>query len=138
LTLEVDASRAIGELQPLCCASRRLLRSSSPSINPGSLAEFDAPERGALARSILRPQMPRDPHSHQLAGVCKKLDRKDLITIIPAGGGKTGFIATLYLKTLILIRTDGRFAPEVRERIPPPGSGGSRPDEWARTRDSAS
>jgi superfamily II DNA or RNA helicase len=91
--------------------------SSSPSMNPSPLVQFDTTEGYALARSILRPQMPYDPHSYQLAGICKVLDRKNLLAVIPTGGGKTGFIA-MYLKMLVSIRTDGRIASEVRERIP--------------------
>jgi superfamily II DNA helicase RecQ len=82
-----------------------------------SLAELDTAEGRALARTILRPQLPYDPHDYQLLGICKAVDGKNVIALIPTGGGKTGFIG-LYMKLLLSMRDDERISKARRDLIP--------------------
>lgn len=51
---------------------------------------WSSPEGYRLARTILQPSLPFDPHDYQLEGVCKILDGYDLLAVIPTGAGKTG------------------------------------------------
>ena len=60
-----------------------------PSGNSGTMElELDAPEYifstpagHRLARSILRPQLPYDPHDAQLEGICKAVDGTDIMVL---------------------------------------------------------
>ncbi|KAJ7689965.1 hypothetical protein B0H17DRAFT_1201990 [Mycena rosella] len=56
----------------------------------------------ALVRQILLTALPTfESHSYQLDGVCKVLDKIDLVAVTPTGSGKTGY---LFL-TLIVMKS---------------------------------
>ena len=55
---------------------------------------FSSPEGFALCRRILSEHLPYDPHDFQIEGICKVLDRVDLLAILATGSGKTGFLST--------------------------------------------
>jgi superfamily II DNA or RNA helicase len=82
-----------------------------------SITELDTAEGHALARAILRPQLPYDPHDYQILGICKAVDGNNVLGIIPTGGGKTGFIG-LYMKLLLAMRSDDRIHLERRASLP--------------------
>ncbi|KAJ7118582.1 P-loop containing nucleoside triphosphate hydrolase protein [Mycena crocata] len=54
---------------------------------------FHSPAGFQLVRDILLIALPTfDPHSYQMDGICKDLDRVDLVAVTPTGSGKTGFL----------------------------------------------
>jgi superfamily II DNA or RNA helicase len=62
---------------------------------------FYTPEGFSLVRKILLGVLPTfEPHSYQIDGVCKVLDKIDLVAVTPTGSGKTGF---LFLTILVMI-----------------------------------
>jgi superfamily II DNA or RNA helicase len=62
---------------------------------------FHSVEGFKLVREILLEVLPTfDPHSYQIDGVCKVLDKVDLVAVTPTGSGKTGF---LFLSILVMI-----------------------------------
>ena len=70
---------------------------SVPTINPPHIPSFSSPEGRQFVRSILRPQLPFDPHDDQLEGICQSLDGEDLVAIAATGSGKTGFFSMYML-----------------------------------------
>ena len=58
---------------------------------PPTQYSFSSPEGHQLARRILRPQLPYDPHDYQLEGICKAVDGVDIMVLTPTGSGKTGY-----------------------------------------------
>lgn len=72
-------------------------------INPLSILAFNfhSVEGFKLVREILLDVLPTfEPHSYQIDGVCKILDKVDLVAVTPTGSGKTGF---LFLSILVMI-----------------------------------
>ena len=65
---------------------------------------FSTPEGHNIARSILRPQLPYDPHDAQLEGICKAIDGVDLMVLTPTGSGKTGYF-TMYMLLMLPLAT---------------------------------
>ncbi|KAJ7686991.1 P-loop containing nucleoside triphosphate hydrolase protein [Mycena rosella] len=62
---------------------------------------FYSPEGFTLVRSILLTALPTFVlHSYQLDGICKVLDKIDLVAVTPTGSGKTGF---LFLTIIVMI-----------------------------------
>ncbi|KAJ7351208.1 P-loop containing nucleoside triphosphate hydrolase protein [Mycena albidolilacea] len=62
---------------------------------------FHSPKGFELVRRILLGALPTfEPHSYQLDGVCKVLDKVDLVAVTPTGSGKTGF---LFLTIIVMI-----------------------------------
>ncbi|KAJ6556881.1 P-loop containing nucleoside triphosphate hydrolase protein [Mycena sp. CBHHK59/15] len=54
---------------------------------------FSSPEGFTLVRKILLAALPTfDPHTYQMDGICKVLDKVDLVAVTPTGSGKTGFL----------------------------------------------
>ncbi|KAJ7604739.1 hypothetical protein B0H17DRAFT_1154437 [Mycena rosella] len=72
-------------------------------IHPLSILAFTfhSVEGFKLVCEILLDVLPTfDPHSYQIDGVCKVLDKVDLVAVTPTGSGKTGF---LFLSILVMI-----------------------------------
>ncbi|KAJ7083420.1 P-loop containing nucleoside triphosphate hydrolase protein, partial [Mycena epipterygia] len=62
---------------------------------------FHSPDGFSLVRGILFSALPTfEPHSYQMDGICKVLDKVDLVAVTPTGSGKTGF---LFLTILVMI-----------------------------------
>ncbi|KAJ6529414.1 P-loop containing nucleoside triphosphate hydrolase protein [Mycena vulgaris] len=62
---------------------------------------FYSPEGFSIVRKILLTALPTfEPHSYQLDGICKVLDKIDLVAVTPTGSGKTGF---LFLTLIVMI-----------------------------------
>ncbi|KAJ7861438.1 P-loop containing nucleoside triphosphate hydrolase protein [Mycena olivaceomarginata] len=62
---------------------------------------FHSPDGFALVRKILLDALPTfEPHTYQMDGVCKVLDKIDLVAVTPTGSGKTGFF---FLTILVMI-----------------------------------
>jgi superfamily II DNA helicase RecQ len=96
------------------------LSSSSQPINhvhilQPPITSFSSPAGQALARELLRPILGYDPHDYNIEGTCKSLDGFHLISLIPTGGGKSGFF---FIPVLLrkLVQNDPRFASELRLR----------------------
>ncbi|KAJ7118122.1 hypothetical protein C8R44DRAFT_878754 [Mycena epipterygia] len=54
---------------------------------------FSSPEGITLVRKILLAALPTfEPHTYQMDGICKVLDKVDLVAVNPTGSGKTGFL----------------------------------------------
>ncbi|KAJ6624599.1 hypothetical protein B0H10DRAFT_1977617 [Mycena sp. CBHHK59/15] len=54
---------------------------------------FSSPEGFTLVRKILLAALPTfEPHTYQMDGICKVLDKVDLVAVTPTGSGKTGFL----------------------------------------------
>ncbi|PIL25360.1 hypothetical protein GSI_13250 [Ganoderma sinense ZZ0214-1] len=85
----------------------------------GAPASFvwSSPEGYRLARTILRPSLPFDPHDYQLEGVCKVLDGYDLLAVIPTGAGKTGYLL-IYILLLIALSNNPNLCSPARTGIP--------------------
>ncbi|KAJ7450708.1 P-loop containing nucleoside triphosphate hydrolase protein, partial [Mycena galericulata] len=61
---------------------------------------FSSPTGSSLVRNILLTALPTfEPHSYQTDGICKVLDKIDLVAVTPTGSGKTGF---LFLTILVM------------------------------------
>ena len=60
-----------------------------------------------LAQELLQPLIPHDIHDYILEGICKALDRKDVLAITPTGGGKTGY----YYGYVLLLRVLQTMSP---------------------------
>lgn len=93
-----------------------LQNSHNPPAEPHSYV-FSSSAGRALCRQIISGQLGYDPHDYQLDGICKALDKVDLLAITPTGSGKTGFLA-MYLLVMRAIMKDpslcgaGRCPPE--------------------------
>ena len=62
--------------------------------------QFSTPDGLRLARKILRPLLPYDPHDDQLEeGICKMIDGINLMALTCTGSGKTGYF-TMYMASL--------------------------------------
>ncbi|KAJ6541481.1 hypothetical protein B0H19DRAFT_1077325 [Mycena capillaripes] len=62
---------------------------------------FHSTEGFALVRKTLLAALPTfEPHSYQLDGISKVLDKTDLVAVTPTGSGKTGF---LFLTIIVMI-----------------------------------
>jgi hypothetical protein len=66
------------------------------SDNDDSEYVFSNPVCHKLARKILRPQLPYNPHDAQIEGICKAIDSVDIMVLTPTGSGKTGY-PTMYM-----------------------------------------
>lgn len=78
---------------------------------------FSSPEGYSLARKILRPLLPYDPHDVQLEGICKSVDGGDIMALLPTGAGKTGFFIFYMLLMLALAKDPSLVAPR-KKRVP--------------------
>ena len=76
---------------------------------------FSTPAGHRLARSILRPQLPYDPHDAQLEGICKAVDGIDIMVLTPTGSGKTGYL-TMYMLLMISLAANPKLvAPSMKK-----------------------
>ncbi|KAJ7200295.1 hypothetical protein GGX14DRAFT_400644 [Mycena pura] len=76
---------------------------------------FSSPEGFTLVRKILLSALPTfEPHSYQMEGVCKVLDKIYLVAVTPTGSqaGKTGFLF-LTILVMIAIAADPSLCPTV-------------------------
>ncbi|KIM89659.1 hypothetical protein PILCRDRAFT_1984 [Piloderma croceum F 1598] len=76
---------------------------------------FSTPAGHRLARSILRPQLPYDPHDAQLEGICKAVDRTDIMVLTPTGSGKTGYLTMYMLLMISLAANPELVAPSTKK-----------------------
>ncbi|KAI0742857.1 P-loop containing nucleoside triphosphate hydrolase protein [Daedaleopsis nitida] len=58
--------------------------------------KFSSAEGAAICKTLIHEQLGYYPHTYQLEGVQKALDKTDVLAITPTGSGKTGFL-TMYL-----------------------------------------
>nr|VWP01258.1 Succinate-semialdehyde dehydrogenase (EC [Ganoderma boninense] len=75
--------------------------------------QFSSPAGLLLVRTTLAKHIQFEPHDWQLEGVCKMLDGKDLVAIIPTGGGKTGYFFMYMLMLLELSQNPSLCTPPV-------------------------
>ncbi|KAJ7609778.1 P-loop containing nucleoside triphosphate hydrolase protein [Mycena polygramma] len=74
---------------------------------------FHSPEGFALVQRILLEALPTfEPHTYQMDGICKVLDKIDLVAVTPTGSGKTGFLF-LTIIVMIAIATNPSLCPSV-------------------------
>ncbi|KAJ7613611.1 P-loop containing nucleoside triphosphate hydrolase protein [Mycena polygramma] len=74
---------------------------------------FHSPAGFSLVRQILLAALPTfEPHDYQLDGVCKILDKIDLVAVTPTGSGKTGFLF-LSLLVMMAIAANPALCPSV-------------------------
>lgn len=77
---------------------------SYQSSSPSSYT-FSTPEGRDLCKKILAASpWPHEPHDYQLEGVCKSLDRVDLLAISPTGSGKSGYMVMFMLVYMAIAR----------------------------------
>jgi superfamily II DNA or RNA helicase len=75
---------------------------------------FYSPEGSILVHQILLTALPTfEPHIYQLEGVCKVLDKIDLVAVTPTGSGKTGFLF-LTILVMIAIAANPSLCPSVK------------------------
>ena len=72
--------------------------------------KFCSPEGHQLLQDILKSRLPYEPHNYQIEGVCQSLDGVSLVSILPTGGGKTGFFL-MYMLALQAISQDPALCP---------------------------
>ncbi|KAJ7104700.1 P-loop containing nucleoside triphosphate hydrolase protein, partial [Mycena epipterygia] len=73
-----------------------------------------SPDGFALVRRILLTALPTfEPHSYQMDGICKVLDKVDLVAVTPTGSGKTGFLF-LTILVMIAIAANPSLCPSVK------------------------
>jgi hypothetical protein len=70
-----------------------------------SYYQFSTPDGLHLARKVLRPLLPYDPHDDQLEGICKMIDGINLMALTRTGSGKTGYF-TMYMLFLLALSND--------------------------------
>jgi hypothetical protein len=76
---------------------------------------FSNPEGHKLARKILRPQLPYDPHDAQIEGICKAIDGVDIMVLTPTGSGKTGYLTMYMLLVRSLAADSGLVKPRTKK-----------------------
>lgn len=75
--------------------------------------QFYSPEGFALVRRILLSALPTfEPHTYQMDGVCKVLDKIDLVAVTPTGSGKTGLLF-LTIIVMISVAANPSLCPDV-------------------------
>ena len=79
---------------------------------------FSTPEGHNLARRVLRPQLPYDPHDAQLEGICKAIDGVDIMVLTPTGFRKTGYFTMYVLLMLSLVANPKLIQPSMK-KVPP-------------------
>ncbi|KAI1781900.1 P-loop containing nucleoside triphosphate hydrolase protein, partial [Ganoderma leucocontextum] len=70
------------------------------SSSAGARFLFSSPTGFRLVRETLAKHITYEPHDWQLEGVCKMLDGRDLVALLPTGAGKTGYF-TMYMLMLV-------------------------------------
>ncbi|KAJ6456290.1 hypothetical protein C8R47DRAFT_1227926 [Mycena vitilis] len=81
----------------------------------GDASTIHSPAGFALVRQILLAALPTfEPHDYQLDGVCKILDKIDLVAVTPTGSGKTGFI---FLSLLVMMAIEKRVLVSPSTRL---------------------
>ncbi|KIM88119.1 hypothetical protein PILCRDRAFT_3167 [Piloderma croceum F 1598] len=81
---------------------------------------FSTPAGHRLARSILRPQLPYDPHDPQLEGICKAVDGTNIMVLTPTGSGKTGYLTIYMLLMISLAANPELVAPSTKKVLQNP------------------
>ncbi|KAI1782679.1 P-loop containing nucleoside triphosphate hydrolase protein [Ganoderma leucocontextum] len=70
------------------------------SSSAGARFLFSTPAGFRLVRETLATHISYEPHDWQLEGVCKMLDGRDLVAILPTGAGKTSYF-TMFMLMLV-------------------------------------
>ncbi|KAJ7754625.1 P-loop containing nucleoside triphosphate hydrolase protein [Mycena maculata] len=74
---------------------------------------FSSSAGSDLVREILLTALPTfEAHSYQMEGICKVLDKVDLVAVTPTGSGKTGFLF-LTIIVMIAIAANPSLCPSV-------------------------
>ena len=79
--------------------------------------QFSTPDGLHLARKVLRPLLPYDPHDDQLEGICKMIDGINLMALTRTGSGKTGYF-TMYMLFLLALSKDPRIVVLAKKSVP--------------------
>jgi hypothetical protein len=79
--------------------------------------QFSTPDGLHLARKVLRPLLPYDPHDDQLEGICKMIDGINLMALMRTGSGKTGYF-TMYMLFLLALSKDPRIVTLAKKSVP--------------------
>jgi hypothetical protein len=79
--------------------------------------QFSTPDGLHLARKVLRPLLPYDPHDDQLEGICKMIDGINLMALTRTGSGKTGYF-TMYMLFLLALSKDPRIVAPAKKSVP--------------------
>ena len=79
--------------------------------------QFSTPDGLHLARKILRPLLPYDPHDDQLEGICKMIDGINLMALTRTGSGKTGYYI-MYMLLLLALSKDPRIIAPAKKSVP--------------------
>jgi hypothetical protein len=82
-----------------------------------SYYQFSTPDGLHLARKVLRPLLPYDPHDDQLEGICKMIDGINLMALTRTGSGKTGYF-TMYMLFLLALSKDPRIVAPAKKSVP--------------------
>ena len=83
---------------------------------PASDYQFSTPHGLRLARKVLQPLLPYDPHDDQLEGICKMIDGIDLMALTCTGSGKTQYF-TMYILLLLALSKDPRIAAPATKSV---------------------
>ena len=78
--------------------------------------QFSTPDGLHLARKVLRPLLPYDPHDDQLEGICKMIDGINLMALTRTGSGKTGYF-TMYMLFLLALSKDPRIVAPAKKSV---------------------
>ena len=84
---------------------------SDESHDDNSEYLFSNLEGHKLARKILQPQLPYDPHDAQIKDICKAIDGVDIMVLTPTGTGKTGYLTMYMLLVQLLVADSGLVKP---------------------------
>ncbi|KAI1783743.1 P-loop containing nucleoside triphosphate hydrolase protein, partial [Ganoderma leucocontextum] len=84
--------------------------SPEPSLSAPVPYIFNTDEGRALCRQLISKQLGYEPHSYQLDGVVRSLDKVDILAVTPTGSGKTGFL-TMYLLVMHAIMKNPSLLP---------------------------
>ena len=88
-----DAPHQQLNISAQCSLQLHRRRQPQPAVlmSPSPGLGLSTPEGLWLARQLLRPQLPHDIHDHILEGVCKAIDGTHVLSVLPTGGGKSGY-----------------------------------------------
>ncbi|KAI0368162.1 P-loop containing nucleoside triphosphate hydrolase protein [Pilatotrama ljubarskyi] len=83
----------------------------SAAAPPSARYVFSSPAGFELVRKTVQPVVGYSPHDYQLEGVCKVLDGRDLVAVLPTGAGKTGYYTFYMLMLLEMSKNPGLCFP---------------------------
>ena len=113
----IDAS-SIVYCYILCISAMSSSSDDDESDEDESEYIFSTPEGHNLARRVLRPQVPYDPHDAQLEGICKAIDGVDIMVLTPTGSGKTGYF-TMYMLLMLSLAAKPELIQPSMKKVPP-------------------